>query len=207
MDIGSTGGECYSVHVCHAFDLEFVFKGIGALLCIHKGGARLACGLFSTDGPGSLGYCSQDTVYIHKTLHYFFNLKQMEEPSVANQGNVCQGLQSNHFMGRNDSHPLCASSFNVSPPPPPPTHLDLIFFPLEKVKNPEAVAAAAAAAAAAGAGGAAPGAVGGAPDSHMTLTKVVYRLKKWKYLLECRVFRAPSEIPLQRCSPYLAQVW
>lgn len=40
----------------------------------------------------------------------------------------------------------------------------------------------------------------------MTLTKVVYRLKKWKHLLGCRVFRAPSEVPLQRCSPYLAQV-
>lgn len=43
-------------------------------------------------------------------------------------------------------------------------------------------------------------------DSQMTLQKVVYRLKKWKHLLECRVFRAPSEVPLQRCSPYLAQV-
>lgn len=44
------------------------------------------------------------------------------------------------------------------------------------------------------------------PESRMTLTKVVYRLKKWKHLLGCRVFRAPAEVPLQRCSPYLAQV-
>lgn len=46
----------------------------------------------------------------------------------------------------------------------------------------------------------------GGEESRMTLTKVVYRLKKWKHLLGCRVFRAPSEVPLQRCSPYLAQV-
>lgn len=96
-----------------------------------------------------------------------------------------------------------------------------------------AVAAAAAAAAAAvaasgaagggisggiqanGAIGASVGAAGGAgtgmaklsaEDSRMTLTKVVYRLKKWKHLLGCRVFRAPSRVPLQRSSPYLAQV-
>lgn len=75
-----------------------------------------------------------------------------------------------------------------------------------QVKNPEAIAAAAAAASAAGGvanGGAAAAA---APTMRMTLTKVVYRLKKWKHLLECRVFHAPSEVPLQRCSPYLAQV-
>lgn len=72
------------------------------------------------------------------------------------------------------------------------------------VANPAANAAAPAPGGVAGAGGAA----GGAADPHMrmTLTKVVYRLKKWKHLLECRVFHAPSEVPLQRCSPYLAQV-
>lgn len=77
------------------------------------------------------------------------------------------------------------------------------------MKNQEAIAAAAVAASAAGGvanGAAAAAAAAAAPTMRMTLTKVVYRLKKWKHLLECRVFHAPSEVPLQRCSPYLAQV-
>ncbi|CAB1109030.1 unnamed protein product [Ectocarpus sp. CCAP 1310/34] len=72
-------------------------------------------------------------------------------------------------------------------------------------KQKEAAAAAAATAASPGAPPVAMPAVT-EPESRMTLTKVVYRLKKWKHLLGCRVFRAPSEVPLQRCSPYLAQV-
>ncbi|CAM9242622.1 unnamed protein product [Chrysoparadoxa australica] len=42
--------------------------------------------------------------------------------------------------------------------------------------------------------------------STMSLAGVTFRLKKWKHLLQCRVYNHPSQIPLHLCSPYLAQI-